>query len=123
MEENRFKQAVYSYSGFSKHRPDERLRALRIPVRIPLRFRHRPDAEWVHGTIVNLSQSGLLYRSDRLMPVQTPVEITYTLPVEFGGKQNMEVFCKGEIVRSKIPASVEGQPLLAAKIMDYLPRL
>ncbi len=53
------------------------------------------------------------------MPVQTPVEMRFDIPVMVGGKLGAEVICKGEIVRTVLPASTDDRACLAAKILHY----
>ena len=52
-------------------------RAMRHQLRIPLRFRPLGHREWSAGETVNISESGILFATDRMLEVDTAVEITF----------------------------------------------
>jgi hypothetical protein len=76
-------------------------RAPRYRIRIPLRYRSYGDAEWREGRTENISRSGVLFRADHLMPLQTPIEMLLALPAEMGGgDETATVICRGRVVRA-----------------------
>jgi hypothetical protein len=80
-------------------------RAPRYRLRIPLRYRSAGDSQWRDGRTENISRSGVLFRTDRLMPPQTRIEIVLALPAEVGGgDEAATVICRGRIVRTEVRA-------------------
>jgi hypothetical protein len=98
-------------------------RAPRYRLQIPLRYRPSGDHQWREGRTENISRSGVLFRTDHLMPLQTPIEMLLALPVEVGGGEDAAtVICRGRVVRTQ-PADGasgdDGQPAVAATIAGY----
>lgn len=98
-------------------------RATRIRIETPVRFRAVGQSGWCEGMTFNLSQSGVIFRSDRLMETDSLIQMAFALPPEVAGRAGTrtEVTCRGQIVRTVMPATRDGCPHLAAKILDYLP--
>jgi hypothetical protein len=98
-------------------------RAPRYPLRIPLRYRPSGDQQWREGRTENISRSGVLFRTDHLMPLQTPIEMLLALPAEVGGGEDAAtVICRGRIVRTEVPKGAENddeRPAVAATIAGY----
>jgi hypothetical protein len=98
-------------------------RATRYPLRIPLRYRPSGDPQWREGRTENISRSGVLFRTDHLMPLQTPIEMLLALPAEVGGGEDAAtVICRGRIVRTELPKGAENEgerPAVAATIAGY----
>ena len=97
-------------------------RARRIQIESGLRFRPVGQADWHQGLTSDISPSGVLFRADRIVDVQTPVEMTFVVPAKIAVVQGALVVCRGQIVRTIMPAARDGQPQLAVKILEYLPR-
>ena len=97
-------------------------RAPRVPTDRPLRVRAIGQTDWSQGFTFNVSPTGVLFRANHIITVDTIVHMSFTLPDEIAGSEGAEVFCRGQIVRTLMPATSDGQPHMAAKIMDYLPR-
>ena len=98
-------------------------RAPRYPLRIPLRYRQSGEQQWREGRTENISRSGVLFRTDHLIPLQTPIEMLLALPAEVaGGEEAATVICRGRIVRTEPPggdAEDEARPAVAATIAGY----
>src|SRR5882762_11441388 len=98
-------------------------RAPRYPLRIQLSYRPSSDLTWREGRTENISRSGVLFRTDHLMPLQTPIEMLLALPAEVGGGEDAAtVICRGRIVRTELPKGAENddaQPAVAATIAGY----
>jgi hypothetical protein len=78
------------------------MRAPRYPIRIPLRYRASSDPQWREAHTENISRSGVLFRTEHSMPLQTPIEMLLALPVEIGGAgATSTVICRGRIVRTE----------------------
>jgi hypothetical protein len=52
-------------------------RAMRHELRIPLRYRLEGDPDWSPGEAINMSESGILFSSDKLLEVDSRLEITF----------------------------------------------
>jgi hypothetical protein len=86
------------------------LRAQRFDLHQPLRYRSVGAARWRFGRIENISRSGVLFWSKKPLDLDTPLEMSFKLPL---GKRPPEIVCRGRIVRS-----VAGSGL-AATIRTY----
>lgn|SRR5690348_6007292 len=111
-----------SVKGIFSSKPTEEIaRAPRYPNEGPIRFRPGGAGEWYQGVMFNVSQTGVVFRADQLMDVNTPVEMNFVLPVEIAGKDGAVVMCRGEVVRTTMPKTDDNRPLIAAAILEYLP--
>jgi hypothetical protein len=52
-------------------------RAKRHELRIPMRYRLEGQQDWLTGDAINMSESGLLFISDRLLEVDDRLQITF----------------------------------------------
>lgn len=52
-------------------------RAMRHELCIPMRYRLEGQQDWSAGDAINMSESGLLFISDRLLEVDDRVQITF----------------------------------------------
>ena len=55
------------------------------------------------------------------MEADTPVEMTFVLPIEIVANPRAVVFCEARIVRTVMPAIHDGHPCLGARILKYIP--
>ena len=81
-----------------------------------LRYRPAGQGNWKKGTVENISRSGVLFRAQEEVAVQTAVDIALVLE----GPQieeAPEVVCWGVIVRQE--PTEQDPALLAAKIVHY----
>jgi PilZ domain len=90
-------------------------RARRFPLPLPLRYRSIGGTQWRDGQVENISRSGVLFRADHLLAVDTPLEISFVLPV--GDRPG--VVCRGRVVRTVPPSADAAPPGLAATIASY----
>ena len=81
-----------------------------------LRYRPAGEEGWKQGTVENISRSGVLFRAQGEVAVQTAVDIALVLEGPKSEKPP-EVICWGVIMRS-VP-SEDSPALLAAKIVHY----
>lgn len=115
------KQLWQTFTRFFKRGAGKKPRAPRIQIECPLRFRVVGQAEWFPAVMFNVSRSGVVFRADRILDVQTSVEMSFTIPPEIARKEGAVVNCRGEIVRTVTPATDDDRPLLAVTILEYLP--
>jgi hypothetical protein len=91
-------------------------RPRRYEIGTAIRYRAQGEREWHEGVTENISVSGVLMRSARLLDPKTAIEMRFFLPVELDGESAAEVFCRGFIIRAtqcRIPA---GTYTMAARI-------
>jgi len=93
-------------------------RARRLKLSIPMRFRVKALAAWYQGTVVNISQSGVLF-TGKALPENTIVEMRFEMPEEISGQIDALVFCQGKITRGKPPSENDDKVTMAASILDY----
>jgi len=91
------------------------MRSARFPLQLPVRYRRLGERLWRHGTTENISCSGVLFRSNDLLPVEGDVELRLELPTVTATAAPSEVSCRGRVVRTVSPS--DDQPWQAAAIM------
>jgi hypothetical protein len=96
---------------------DKANRSPRFPLETPCRFRKPGQIDWLQGMTANVSKSGILFRADREMEVQTTLQMNFELPAEIAGGRGAEVFCMGKVVRTVMPAANDDKLLLAARLL------
>ena len=94
-------------------------RAPRYPIQISMKYRSSGDTEWRDGYTENISRSGVLFRADQPMPVQTLIEMLLALPSEIAGSDEATVICRGRVVRMEPARHDDPRPALAAAIAGY----
>ena len=55
-------------------------RAQRFTMTAPLHFRKRGMAHWLEAQIVNISQTGILFRTDETVPANTLIDVRVDFP-------------------------------------------
>ena len=93
------------------------LRALRFEVKVPARFRAVGTSSWQTGTTVNVSETGIFFRVQRVVPPNTDIEILLELPVEEGEVEFVR--CSGRSVRSVPPVRPGAYASLAVVVSEY----
>jgi hypothetical protein len=90
-------------------------RATRHLLQVPLRFRPAGHTDWRDGLTENISQSGVLFRSDLPVNPQTEVELLLSL-----GSGNPEgaatLLCRGRVVRTEPARGDDPRSGIAATI-------
>jgi hypothetical protein len=94
----------------------------RFVVNSPLLYRPTGALNWYRGTIQNVSPSGVLFQAEEVVPMDCPIEMSFTLPAEAGSKRRVQIFCWGKVARTVMPAVSDASPALAAKIVRYRSR-
>lgn len=89
-------------------------RASRFPVDMPMRYRPIGDVGWNEGRTLNLSRSGVLFEAGDNLAPDTPIEMSFDLPTEFGGGPGTQVICRGQVVRTLLPPATDAAPSVAA---------
>jgi hypothetical protein len=94
-------------------------RARRLKLSIAMRFRVKALAAWYPATVVNISQSGVLFRAQQGLPENTIVEMRFEMPEEISGQRDAMVFCQGRVTRGKQSSEDGKEVVMAASILDY----
>lgn len=116
--------AATSTEPATRRRPREKKpswvpRARRLRLNIPLRYRVKSLSTWSEGTILNISQSGVLFDGPTELPVNALVEMVFEMPEDISGQKNSQVLCQGRIIRAKEADKNGLGSGLAATILDY----
>ena len=91
------------------------MRARRFPLTLPIRCRRPGEEGWMEGVTINISSSGVLFRTREPLDVDTQVEMRIVLgesPAQAG-----ELQCDGHIVR--IESGDPTTPSMAATFSRY----
>lgn len=112
-----------------EHRPAAGIpRARRYIIRLPIRYRMSSRNQWHTGLTENVSQSGILFRTERSGPLfgdelpaqpNTPVELLLDVPGAGPTEPVSRVRCEGQVVRTIEPEAPDMLPLVAAAIAEY----
>ena len=94
-------------------------RARRLKLHLPVRYRVKNLGSWYEGTVVNLSQSGILFHGTQRFPDNTLAEMVFEMPEEISGQKNSSVLCQGRVIRTKDAKDGSETVELAASILDY----
>jgi hypothetical protein len=94
-------------------------RDARFAVESPLLYRPTGTLNWYKGAIQNVSPSGVLFEAEKVMPVDCPIEMSFSVPAEVGSKRRIQIFCWGQVARTVMPTASDLSPSLAAKIVRY----
>jgi len=75
-----------------------RERAPRVALPMSILYRRAHEARWLRATVLNLSESGVLFGPSDLQP-GTPVEVLLSPPFPVAGFATGAQVCVGEVVR------------------------
>ena len=95
------------------------MRAPRFALKLPVRYRLAGDPQWFQGRTENISYSGVLFRAESLINVDTPIELRVALSSDTRERPHPEVFCHARIVRTVPPTEADPRPALAVSIEEY----
>jgi hypothetical protein len=98
---------------------NNRERARRFSVQMPIRYRVNGESRWWKGQTENVSCSGVLFRSELTVAPNTPIEMSMALPGVISENGGGELICRGTIVRVVTAPTAESLPALAATISHY----
>ena len=94
-------------------------RAHRFPIQALILYRIAPSASWRMATAENVSRSGILFRSKRVLRPGTTLDLQLELPWILKDHQvPVKVVCTGEVVRTE-RTSAGVYPAIAVAIRSY----
>jgi hypothetical protein len=73
----------------------ENERVLDFAIQTALRYRVRGERNWHDGLTETISRTSVLFRGEDLIEPNTPVELTFTLPVKLAAEGGVKVMCRG----------------------------
>jgi hypothetical protein len=83
-------------------------RAERFPLEFRVKYRPVGTEPWIEGVTKNISRSGVLFSTEHVFDIDTPIEIDIAL--RSGPAAGSDLVCHGRIVRTeqriKLPAEV-----------------
>lgn len=74
-------------------------RAPRVALSIPILYRRKNDDQWFQATVLNMSESGVLFGPTELQ-TGAPVEVILSPPVQVGAFATGTQVCEAEVVRT-----------------------
>ena len=94
-------------------------RAERFAIPIAILYRSLGEADWLPATTENISRSGVLFRADRRLELNTPLEIMLEIPSVVAAAASGRAVRRGRVVRAVAPSSREHRPAVAATFVDF----
>lgn len=74
-------------------------RALRFPLRLPLKYRIYGDATWRTGEVVNISATGVLFQASAEARKGVRIDVSIDLPGRPHSMKGTRIVARGTIVR------------------------
>jgi hypothetical protein len=74
-------------------------RAPRVALSIPILYRRKDDDHWFQATVLNLSESGVLFGPTELQ-TGAPVEVILSPPIQVGAFATGAQVCAAQVVRT-----------------------
>jgi len=74
-------------------------RAKRVQLKAPILYRASGHDDWLQSSIVNISESGVLFGPTGLEP-GIPVELIFSTPIQVGSIASGKLICVGHVVRT-----------------------
>jgi hypothetical protein len=90
------------------------VRPLRRKLQVPLRYRAEGGARWNTGRTENISQTGLLFYAETLVPLHSNVELVLILPARLLDAAPAELVCAGKVTRV-VSGGLDGQSAIGVE--------
>lgn len=94
-------------------------RAMRFPVHLPIRYRVPETDEWLEAQTENVSRTGVLFETERMLEPSTVVDVKMEVPSPPGQASHAEVICRCEVVRVEPSSPHRIAPVVAVEIQNY----
>lgn len=94
-------------------------RAQRFLLETPIRYWANEAGDWEEGKTVNISATGVLFRTARPSRPPAGLRFTLTLPEVVFGEAGAEIRCRGKLIREVIRSSPDEMPMFALSIDRY----
>ena len=94
-------------------------RAHRYAVPMAVLFRGLGEKAWREGRAENISNSGVLVRTDRVVAPHTTIELLLEVPADVSTPFTGATRCRARVVRLIDPSPLANGPAFAAAIVEY----
>jgi hypothetical protein len=94
-------------------------RAERYTIPIAILYRSPGELDWQPGMTENISRSGVLFRAERHLEPNTPLELMLDLPTIVAAPASGTALRRGRVVRAVPPSLLEHRSAVAAAFVDY----
>lgn len=93
-------------------------RAERFAIPIAILYRSLGETDWRSGLTENISRSGVLFRTDRRLEPDTPLEMMLDVPTIVSIPASGTALRRGRVVRAA-PSPRGQRPTVAAAFVDF----
>jgi len=94
-------------------------RETRYVIRGTLIYKPAGGMDWQKGFTENLSSTGMLFRGESPLLVNTPLEMSITPPRAPGQRTPEGIYCWGTVVRASMDTGTSTKPMFGVKIEKY----
>lgn len=94
-------------------------RAERYAIPIAILYRSPGELNWRPGLTENISRSGVLFRADRHLEPNTPLEMMLDIPTIIAAPVSGSALRRGRVVRAIPPSPLEDRAAVAAAFIDF----
>jgi hypothetical protein len=94
-------------------------RAQRYAIPIAILYRSPGELHWQPGLTENISRSGVLFRAERRLEPNAPLEMMLDLPTIVSAPASGTALRRGRVVRAIPPSPFETRAAVAAAFVDF----
>src|SRR5690349_9536911 len=94
-------------------------RAERYVIPLAVLYRCPGVLDWQPGLTENISRSAVLFRVERRLEPNTPLEMMLDLPTIVASSASGRALRRGRVVRAVAPSLLENRPAVAAAFVDF----
>lgn len=91
-------------------------RAQRFPIQAIMHYRVIGEDRWYVGTVDNMSSTGVLFHGERVIGVDSSVEVTVNIPGSLAAGHSSKMVSRGRIVRVSRNDIDPGYAVMAAEL-------
>lgn len=91
-------------------------RAQRFPIQAIMHYRVIGEDRWYVGTVDNMSSTGVLFHGERVIGVDSSVEVTVNIPGSLAAGHSSKMVSRGRIVRVSRDDIDPGYAVMAAEL-------
>jgi len=74
-------------------------RAQRFPIQAPMHYRIVGEGRWYVGTVNNMSSTGVLFHGERIVGVNSSIEVTVNVPGSLAAGHSSKMVSRGKVIR------------------------
>lgn len=90
-------------------------RAQRFTIRAVMQYRLIGEDRWYAGTVENMSSTGVLFRGELPLQIDSPIEIAVDVSTNLHERLSSKMVSRGRVVRLSSNESEPGTTMMAAK--------